>query len=188
MRNRSVLPTTFGLLMGLVLIASAGAQTSAPAPSNSDTHAQTAPGAQPAPPAAQSSSPSGTQSGTASQGQSSTGQSAPSSGQSGSTTVEDELQLTQDQKQKIAAVVDDENKQIGAVRDDNSLSMQQKQQKVMQIRQEGSPKIKAVLTPEQLQKLAAIQQKAREQQGAGQSAPPSQTPPPQSAPQTNPPR
>jgi hypothetical protein len=61
--------------------------------------------------------------------------------------------------------------------------MQQKQQKVMQIRQEGSPKIKAVLTPEQLQKLAAIQQRAREQQGAGQNAPQSQTPPPQQAPQ-----
>ena len=98
--------------------------------------------------------------------------------------MEDELQLTPDQKQKIAAVVEDENKQIGAVRDDNSLSMQQKQQKVIQIRQEGSPKIKAVLTPEQLQKLTAIQQRMRDQQqGAGQSAPQSapqsQTPPPQ---------
>jgi hypothetical protein len=38
-----------------------------------------------------------------------------------------------------------------------------------------------VLTPEQLQKLAAIQQRAREQQqGTGQSAPQGQTPPPQS--------
>jgi len=53
--------------------------------------------------------------------------------------------------------------------------MQQKQQKALQIRQESTPKIKAVLTPEQLQKLAAIQQRMRSQ-GTGQSAPQSQTP------------
>jgi Spy/CpxP family protein refolding chaperone len=179
MSNRSVLSTIFGLFMGLVLtaaVATAGAQTPGAAPSNHDTQAQTAPGTQTAPPAGPSSNAAGSQNGTASQGS-----------QGGSTTVEDELQLTPDQKQKIAAVVDDENKQIMAVRDDNSMTMQQKQQKVMQIRQEGSPKIKAVLTPEQLQKLAAIQQRAREQQGAGQSAPQSQTPPPQQTPpQTNP--
>jgi Spy/CpxP family protein refolding chaperone len=92
-------------------------------------------------------------------------------------TIDDELQLTPEQKQKIAVVVDDENKQIDAVRQDNSLSMEQKQEKVMQIRQAGSPRIKAILTPEQLQKLAEIQQRMREQQGAGQS--PAPPPPPQ---------
>jgi len=187
MSNRSLLMTSFVLMLGLVLSAAAGAQSSVPAPSNPDTHAQAAPGTQPAAPAAPSSNSPGMQNGTApngtaAQGQSSAGK-APNSGQGGSASVEDELQLTPDQKQKIASVVEDENKQIGAVRDDNSLNMQQKQQKVMQIRQEGSPKIKAVLTPEQLQKLTAIQQKMRDQQqGAGQSAPQSapqsQTPPP----------
>ena len=94
------------------------------------------------------------------------------SGQQGNQTssIDDELQLTPDQKQKIAAVVDDENRQIGAVRDDNSMSMQQKQQKVMQIRQAGTPKIKAILTPDQLQKLAAIQQRMRDQQTGNQGA------------------
>jgi len=173
--------------MGLVLTAAAGAQASAPAPANPDTHAQAAPGTQPAAPSGPSSNTPGTQNGTTSQAPSSTGQSA-SSGQGGSASVEDELQLTPDQKQRIAAVVEDENKQIGAVRDDNSLSMQQKQQKVMQIRQEGSPKIKAVLTPEQLQKLAVIQQRMHDQQqGNGQSAPQngqqSQTPPSSPTPQ-----
>jgi Spy/CpxP family protein refolding chaperone len=63
------------------------------------------------------------------------------------------------------------------------MSMEQKQQKVMQIRQEGSPKIKAILTPEQLQKLSVIQQRMRDQQqgGAGASSP-------QSAPSGNPPQ
>jgi Spy/CpxP family protein refolding chaperone len=82
-------------------------------------------------------------------------------------SIDDELQLTPDQKQKIASVVDDENRQISAVRDDNSMSLEQKQQKVMQIRQAGTPKIKAILTPEQLQKLAVIQQRMREQNGSG---------------------
>src|SRR5271169_6523078 len=44
-------------------------------------------------------------------------------------SIDDELQLTQDQRQKIAAVVDDEKKQLVAVRDDTSLTMEQKQQK-----------------------------------------------------------
>ncbi|MCU1298800.1 MAG: hypothetical protein JWO91_3078 [Acidobacteriaceae bacterium] len=87
-------------------------------------------------------------------------QAAPAQGQEKS--IDDELQLTPDQKQKIAAIVDDERKQMVAVRDDNSLNMDQKQQKAAQIRQAGSPKIRAILTQEQLQKLAAIQ--AREQQ------------------------
>lgn len=99
--------------------------------------------------------------------------------------IDEELQLTPDQKQKIAAVVDDENRQISAVRDDNSMTLEQKQQKVMQIRQAGSPKIKAILTPEQLQKLAAIQQRMRDEQnsqgGTGQSQP-SQSQPSQSQP------
>jgi periplasmic protein CpxP/Spy len=88
-------------------------------------------------------------------------------------SIDDELQLTADQKQKIAAIVDDERKQMNAVRDDASLNMDQKQQKATQIRQVGAPKIRAILTQEQLQKLAAIQE--REQQApatSNQSSPP----------------
>ena len=91
--------------------------------------------------------------------------------QSQGTSVDDELQLTQDQKEKIAAVVDDENKQIAAVRDNTSLTLEQKQQQAQQIRQAGVPKIKAVLTPEQLQKLAAIQERNRQQQNNTQTSP-----------------
>jgi len=91
--------------------------------------------------------------------------------QSQGPSVDDELQLTPDQKEKIAAVVDEENKQIGAVRDDTSLTMEQKQQKAREIRQAGAPRIKAVLTPEQLQKLAAIQERNRQQQNNTQTSP-----------------
>jgi periplasmic protein CpxP/Spy len=82
-------------------------------------------------------------------------------------SIDDELQLTPDQKQKIAAIVDDERKQMNALRDNTSLSTDQKQQKATQIRQVGAPKIRAVLTQEQLQKLAAIQE--REQQAPANS-------------------
>jgi len=96
--------------------------------------------------------------------------------QSQGPSVDDELQLTPDQKEKIAAVVDDENKQIGAVRDDTSLTLEQKQKKAQEIRQAGVPKIKAVLTPEQLQKLAAMQERKRQQDQNNPQASP-QTPP-----------
>jgi Spy/CpxP family protein refolding chaperone len=127
------------------------AATQAPQPEQNAPGQTTSPGQ--TPPAAQSSQPRG---------------------------IDEELQLTPDQKQKIAAIVDDENRQISAVRDDNSMSLEQKQQKVMEIRQAGSPKIKAILTPEQLQKLAAIQQRMRQEQnnqGTGQSQPGSQPTP-----------
>jgi Spy/CpxP family protein refolding chaperone len=91
-------------------------------------------------------------------------------------SIEDELQLTPDQKQKISAIVDDENRQIGAVRDDQKMTMDEKIQKVQEIRRTGAPKIKAILTPEQLQKLAVLQEKARQQQEGGSQAP---TPPKQ---------
>jgi hypothetical protein len=106
-------------------------------------------------------------------------QAAPAPAQGQEKSIDDELQLTPDQKQKIAAIVDDERKQMVAVRDDNSLNMDQKQQKAAQIRQAGSPKIRAILTQEQLQKLAAIQ--AREQQQ--QQQPPANNPSSPQAPQ-----
>jgi Spy/CpxP family protein refolding chaperone len=95
-----------------------------------------------------------------------------SSGQGPS--IDDELQLTQDQRKKVAAVVDDEKKQLVAVGDDTSLTMEQKQQKAMQIRQAGATRIRSYLTPEQLQKLAAIQEREKQKQENNTGAPPPQ--------------
>ena len=154
--------------LGVLLAVSAVAQTSAP---------ETSPGSQPqtASPAqapASSQSDPATPSGPKSSGSASARPSTPQAGNGQS--IDQELQLTDDQKQKISGVVDEENRQIESVRSDNSLTMDQKQQKVLGIRQAGSPKIKAILTPEQLQKLAAIQQRMRQQQGGGEA--PSQAP------------
>ena len=95
-----------------------------------------------------------------------------SSGQGPS--IDDELQLNQDQRQKIAAVVDDEKKQLVAVGDDTSLTMEQKQQKAMQIRQAGATRIRSYLTPEQLQKLSTIQDREKQKQENNTGAPPPQ--------------
>lgn len=60
--------------------------------------------------------------------------------------------------------------QIETVRNDQSMTMDQKVAKVRQIKQTEFPKIQAVLTPEQQKKLADMQERARQQsqQGSGQ--------------------
>jgi Spy/CpxP family protein refolding chaperone len=193
MRNRNISEMVFILGLSLAFLAfSATAQTSSPQTTPSDQAPQATSPEQPqtepsqqsptATPAPEPQQPQNSPSQSAAPTSPSTASPSPSqstppsqaspaaSGQQSNqpSSIDDELQLTPDQKQKIAAVVDDENRQIGTVRDDNSMSMLQKQQKVMQIRQAGTPKIKAILTPEQLQKLAAIQQKMRDQQTGNQ--------------------
>jgi periplasmic protein CpxP/Spy len=159
-------------------------QQPAAAPSQS-TSPQTAPDQQPA--AAPSQSPQQEQPPQASPSQSAPAQSAPSqSGQSGSASQSSQgaddnpLCLTEEQKTKLRPIISDENQQMEAVRNDSSLSAEQKVAKANQIRETASPKIRAVLTPEQLQKLAELQ-KARQQQGGSsqQSAPSSGSQKPQ---------
>jgi Spy/CpxP family protein refolding chaperone len=162
-KTSEVISISLGLTLALLISVGAAAQASPPPASNPQTDA--AAPTQSAPPAAQQPSAAPPSANTS------------SSGSSSPASIDDELQLTPDQKQKIAAVVDDENKQISAVRDDNSMSLEQKQQKVLSIRQTGTPKIKAVLTPDQLQKLAAIQQRMKDQQGSSQAPAQNSTPP-----------
>jgi Spy/CpxP family protein refolding chaperone len=65
-----------------------------------------------------------------------------------------------------------------ALRNDTSMTQEQKIAKANEVRQNASPKIKAILTPEQLQKLADLQQKARQQQQQQPSTPTQAAPPP----------
>jgi Spy/CpxP family protein refolding chaperone len=67
-----------------------------------------------------------------------------------------ELNLTADQKAKIAPLLKHEGEQMKAVRDDQSLSQDQKKEKAKAIREEGQKAIAAVLTPEQAKKLAEM--------------------------------
>jgi len=86
------------------------------------------------------------------------------------------LNLTDEQKEKLRPIVADENQQLEALRSDTSMTQEQKMQKANQIRETASPKIKAILTPEQLQKLAELQDRAKQQR---QSAPSSDSQSPQ---------
>ncbi len=86
---------------------------------------------------------------------------------------ENPLNLTDEQKAKLRPILQEENQQMEAVRNDSSMTQEQKVAKANEIRQTASPKIRAVLTPEQLQKLSDIQ-KAKQQQD--QSAPPASPP------------
>jgi periplasmic protein CpxP/Spy len=172
MRNRNMsqlVSMSVGLLLALMISVASSAQSASPETAPSAPTPQTTPSpATPQTEPSQQSPAAGQQS--APNPPTAPSQSAPpAAAQQGNQpgSIDEELQLTPDQKQKIAAVVDDENKQISAVRDDNSMSLEQKQQKVMQIRQAGTPKIKAILTPEQLQKLAAIQERMRQQNSQG---------------------
>lgn len=145
---------------------SSGSQTQMSSPSQSGTPAG----------AAQSSSPGASQSpsaGSPSQGQ----------GAAGGHSVEDELQLTDAQKAKLQPIIQEEMSQIETVRNDQSMSMDQKVAKVREIKQTEFPKIQAILTPEQQKKLSDMQERARQQQqGAaqgsqGSSAPTGSQPP-----------
>lgn len=163
---------TFVLMM--VICRAAAAQASAPAQAPPPPSAQAGPQDRPSTPApGQQQQPQNMPS-QPSAGQS---QAAPSDqanqSQSQSSDSDNPLNLTEDQKTKLRPIIADENQKMEAVRNDSSLSTDQKIEKANQIREEASPKIRAILTPDQLQRLAELQQKARQQrdQNQGQSAP-----------------
>lgn len=141
----------------------AGAQSSATSPSPQaappQANPQTAPQQTPqaAPPAAEQQSPS-----QSSPSQAPSSQSG-SASQSSQAQEDNPLSLTDEQKTKLRPIIADENQQLEAVRNDSSMTPEQKVSKANQIKETAAPKIKAILTPEQLQKLAELQQKARQQ-------------------------
>jgi hypothetical protein len=63
----------------------------------------------------------------------------------------------------LQPIIQDEVSQINSVRNDASMSMDQKRAKVEEIKKTSFPKILAVLTPEQRKKLSDMQQRARQE-------------------------
>ena len=61
-------------------------------------------------------------------------------------------------KEKILPILADEVPKVNAIKNDNSLSKMQKMQQLRAIHQQTDPQMKAILTPEQYQKLKAIRQ------------------------------
>jgi periplasmic protein CpxP/Spy len=72
--------------------------------------------------------------------------------------IAQQLNLTPQQKEKILPILADEVPKVNAIKNDNSLSKMQKMQQLRAIHQQTDPQMKAILTPEQYQKLKAIRQ------------------------------
>lgn len=74
-----------------------------------------------------------------------------------------ELNLTDDQKQKIQPILQSEIQQLKTVHNDTSLSPDQKQAKMIGIRDSAKSQIAPILTPDQQKKLAAMKEQAKEE-------------------------
>jgi hypothetical protein len=174
MRNSCVTAVFLSIALALVMSLPAAAQSSTQPSAQSEppaaAPAQSAP-SEPAPSRAAPSQAAPDQAGAA-------GQASPGHAQAQAHTDEDNpLNLTDDQKAKLRPILMEENQQLEGLRNDTSMTQAQKVAKSNEIRQVASPKIRAILTPEQLQKLADLQQKARQQQN--QSPPANAAPAPQ---------
>ena len=74
--------------------------------------------------------------------------------------IAQQLNLTPEQKAKILPILREEAPKVQAIKNDNSMSRMQKLQAVKAIHQQTDPQMKAILSPEQYQKLQAIRRKA----------------------------
>ena len=73
-------------------------------------------------------------------------------GQRGFDRMAQQLNLTDQQKSQIQSLMQSQRQQAQAVRNDSSLTAQQKQDKLKQLRESNHQQVMAVLTPEQQQK------------------------------------
>ncbi len=94
-----------------------------------------------------------------------------------------QLNLTQAQQDKIKPILENQHKQMRALRDDTSLSREQKRAKFMELRKNTIQQIQSNLTPDQVTKFQQMRERReqrmkawREKHGAGDagSAPPAQ--------------
>jgi hypothetical protein len=74
--------------------------------------------------------------------------------------IAQQLNLTPQQKIKILPILRDEVPKVQAIKSDNSLSRIQKVQQIKAIHQQTDPQMKAILSPQQYEKLKAIRLQA----------------------------
>src|SRR5258708_6814470 len=77
------------------------------------------------------------------------------------------LNLTDDQKEKIKPILQDEDKQLTDLESDTTLTPQQKHKKTREIRMSSKSQVEAILTPEQKEKMPS----ARAHQGRHRTSP-----------------
>ena len=74
--------------------------------------------------------------------------------------IAQQLNLTSQQKEKILPILADEVPKVRAIKNDNSLSKFQKIQQLKTIHQQTDPQMKAILSPEQYEKLKQLRVQA----------------------------
>ena len=77
-------------------------------------------------------------------------------------SLSSELNLTDDQKAQLKPILQDEVQQLKSVKDDASLSPDQKKAKVAEIRQSHKSQVSSILTPEQQKKFDAMKETIQE--------------------------
>ena len=80
--------------------------------------------------------------------------------------LSDKLKLTDDQKSQIKPILEDEHKQLAALREDSSLSREQKRAKFREIHTSTFDKIRPILTDQQQATLQQIQTRREERMKA----------------------
>jgi periplasmic protein CpxP/Spy len=73
-----------------------------------------------------------------------------------------ELNLTDEQKEKVKPILDEQAKQMHAAQEDTSLTQEQKHDKMKQIHQATHSQINEILTPEQQKKFAELKEQQKE--------------------------
>lgn len=70
--------------------------------------------------------------------------------------IAQQLNLTPKQKEKVLPILIDEAPKVQAIKNDNSLSKIQKVQQLRAIHQQNDPQMKAILSPQQYEKLKEV--------------------------------
>jgi Spy/CpxP family protein refolding chaperone len=100
-----------------------------------------------------------------------------------------ELNLTPDQQKQVHEIMEGQRAKIEALRDNSSLSQEDRRHEMMKIHEEGMQKVRAILTEEQKKKLDEMEKHMREhmrdrrEDGQGMSGGDSSAPPPPPPPQ-----
>jgi Spy/CpxP family protein refolding chaperone len=82
-------------------------------------------------------------------------------GQAGFDRIAEQLKLTDDQKPKVKAILEDQRKKMGELRQDTSLSQEDRRAKMQTIRENTATQMKAILTPDQFDQWQKINQRQR---------------------------
>jgi Spy/CpxP family protein refolding chaperone len=82
-----------------------------------------------------------------------------------------ELNLTDEEKEKVKPILDEQTKQMHAAQEDTSLTQEQKCDKMKQIHQTTHSQINEILTPEQQKKFAALKEQQKEHHEGSKQSP-----------------